>query len=408
MENDKAGIGYSDLKDSFSAGREAAQEGLSARNNRPGSMALAFCTGQHDPLACLEGIRSVLGSTPVVGGAAIGLITAEHLGYEGYQTGLALLPEDLAVSLATAGDVDRDEREAGRRLAACLNSSGVQRTRLGLLFYETIRQGPPPAPLMNVSSYLIDCLSSELRSTPDLLLGAGLIGSYSMKPGFQFLGSEIGYQSASATLLDGPFEAFFSIMHGCKPMSDYHTITRVEGPVVYEIDGRPALEVVGDLLGAREWQDNLPLMLVTLGINLGGRYEPYDEKKYINRLVVGCDQSRKSITLFEADFENGSEFRFMRRNEELMLASTEKNCRDARARLIQEGLDPFFALYIDCAGRAAGFCGANVEEADIVRKTIGKDIPLLGFYSGVEIAPLMGKSRGLDWTGVLLVMCRKK
>lgn len=408
MEQDKAGIGYSEHKDSFTAGRDAAKEGLSARNNRPGSLALAFCTGQHDPRACLEGIRSVLGSTPVAGGSAIGLITAERLGYEGCQTGLALLPEDLSVSLATAGDVDRDERETGRRLTACLNKSGIRRSRLGLLFYETIRKGPPPAPSMNVSSYLIDGLTSELQSGPELLLGAGLIGSYSMKPGFQFLGSEVGCQSASLTLLDGPFEAFSSIMHGCKPMSDYHTITRVEGPVVFEIDNRPALDVVRDLLGNREWQDNLPLLLVTLGINLGGRYEPYDEKKYINRLVVGCDEVRKSITLFEADFENGSEFRFMRRNEELMLASTEKNCRDARARLDQEGLEPFFALYIDCAGRAAGFCGANLEEADIVRKTIGKDIPLLGFYSGVEIAPLMGKSRGLDWTGVLLVMSRRK
>jgi hypothetical protein len=28
----------------------------------------------------------------------------------------------------------------------------------------------------------------------------------------------------------------------------------------------------------------------------------------------------------------------------------------------------------------------------------------LGFYSGVEIAPLMGRSRGLDWTGVLVVI----
>jgi len=28
---------------------------------------------------------------------------------------------------------------------------------------------------------------------------------------------------------------------------------------------------------------------------------------------------------------------------------------------------------------------------------------LLGFYSGVEIAPFLGRSRGLDWTGVLLL-----
>ena len=31
-------------------------------------------------------------------------------------------------------------------------------------------------------------------------------------------------------------------------------------------------------------------------------------------------------------------------------------------------------------------------------------MPLLGFYSGVEIAPFMGGSRALDWTGVLIVL----
>ena len=30
------------------------------------------------------------------------------------------------------------------------------------------------------------------------------------------------------------------------------------------------------------------------------------------------------------------------------------------------------------------------------------NVPLLGFDFGVEVAPLLGKSRGLDWTGVLL------
>ena len=30
-------------------------------------------------------------------------------------------------------------------------------------------------------------------------------------------------------------------------------------------------------------------------------------------------------------------------------------------------------------------------------------VPLIGFYSGVEIAPVNGRSRSLDWTAVLTV-----
>jgi len=34
--------------------------------------------------------------------------------------------------------------------------------------------------------------------------------------------------------------------------------------------------------------------------------------------------------------------------------------------------------------------------------------PLFGFYSGVEVAPIFRKSRGLDWTGVLMLLAKDK
>jgi hypothetical protein len=49
-----------------------------------------------------------------------------------------------------------------------------------------------------------------------------------------------------------------------------------------------------------------------------------------------------------------------------------------------------------------------VEEAAEVQKVLGeRNIPLIGFYSGVELAPLLGRTRGLDWTGVLTILARK-
>jgi small ligand-binding sensory domain FIST len=60
---------------------------------------------------------------------------------------------------------------------------------------------------------------------------------------------------------------------------------------------------------------------------------------------------------------------------------------------------PAFALYIDCAGRAARF-GTERDDAVMVQKAVGDRVPLLGIYSGVEIAPIRGRPRTLDWTGV--------
>ncbi|MFC7538361.1 FIST C-terminal domain-containing protein [Siccirubricoccus deserti] len=51
------------------------------------------------------------------------------------------------------------------------------------------------------------------------------------------------------------------------------------------------------------------------------------------------------------------------------------------------GGEPLLGLYIDCAGRGSARSGAPIEEAELVVKGLGRAVPLLGFYSGVEIAP---------------------
>ena len=408
MSGWRAGVGFADNPDSFAAGKRAAAQSLEKMDGDQSSLLLAFCAGRHDHRACFAGMRSASGQVPIIGGSAIGAITGDDLGYGGYQVGVAALPDELGFDIAAVGDLDRGEREAGRRLGRQLAGRRSPAEKLGLLFYDSVQSPPPPSPVLNVSSYLLDGFEQGLGPAPPPVIGAGLIGGFAFERGEQFCGTYVAAQQAVAALLSGDCAAHVSIMHGCRPMSDYHTITRIEGPVVYEIDGRPALDVIDDLLGGQDWQSRLPLLLVTLGVNHGEKFAPYDEKSYVSRLIIGIVPEERAIVLFEADFADGTEFQFMRRNAQLMAESAEKGCREAIAHLQQSDREPCFALYIDCAGRTASFSGADQEEAAIVQEIVGRDIPLLGFYSGVEIAPLMGRSRGLDWTGVLLILSRSK
>jgi len=401
----KAGVGFADTPDSFAAGKRAAAEALMQTGNDRSSLLLAYCTGKHDYRACFEGIRSEGGGIPVVGGPAVGIITDTHLDYGGYQVGVAALPDDLTFATAAA-DLGTDEKSAGLELGRQLAEKRNADEKLALLFYDSVKSPPPPSPVLNVSSYLLDGFERSLGENPPLIIGAGLIGNYTFERGAMFCGEQVADQRAVATLLSGQCSVHTGVMHGCKPMSDYHTITRIEGPVVYEIDGQPALTVIDDLLGSRDWQNQLPLLLVTLGVNHGEKYAPYDEASYVSRLIIGIIPEAKAIVLFEADFENGTEFQFMRRNAQLMADSAEKGCQEAMARIRERGEEPFFALYIDCAGRTASFSGSEEEEAAIIQEIVGRETPLLGLYSGVEIAPLMGRSRGLDWTGVLMILSR--
>ncbi len=117
----------------------------------------------------------------------------------------------------------------------------------------------------------------------------------------------------------------------------------------------------------------------------------------------------KGIGLFEPGLESGMEIQFMLRDSEKMLESTKRNSAALMKQIDADGSRPVFGLYIDCAGRTAAYSSTSYEEAAEIQQVLRKhDAPLIGFYSGVEIAPLLKKSRGLDWTGVLVVFAEEK
>jgi len=407
MARDRAGVGYCDEHDSIEAGRRAGRQAVERAGGGEPGLVLAFGGGAHDPRLVYEGIRSEVGQAPIVGGSTIGVITNQQLGYRGFEVGAAALPADLVYHMAAAGGLDRGGVEAGLELGRALAPRRNPEERAALLFYESVASPPPPAPVLNASSHLLDGFAQGLGKSPPAILGAGLMGGFDFSVGRQFCGHEVGEQCAAAVLLCGDCRVHSRIMHGCEPISTYHTITRVEGAVVYEIDERPALDVIDELMGDQPWRGQLPVLLLTLGVNHGDRFGPYDEESYVSRLIAGLIPEERAIVLFEADFEKGSQFQFMRRSHELMEESAERGCAEALAEVRGAGLEPFLALYVDCAGRTASFAGVEREEAEIVQRHVGDDIPLLGFYSGVEIAPLLGKSRGLDWTGVLILLSRE-
>jgi small ligand-binding sensory domain FIST len=143
-------------------------------------------------------------------------------------------------------------------------------------------------------------------------------------------------------------------------------------------------------------------LIATLGEKQGDRFAPYDENAYVNRLILTLSQARGSVTLFEPDFHRGAMVQIMSRDNNLMLESVRQGVAQSNLTVADKG--GFVNLYVDCVGRASAFSGATVEEAELVLRGVDPSLPLVGFYSGVEIAPFGGYSRPLDWTGVLTTL----
>jgi hypothetical protein len=240
------------------------------------------------------------------------------------------------------------------------------------------------------------------------IIGGGLIGDYAFSRTKQFCGSYVGNQSVVGALLSGDFKPYFRIMHGCTPKDGiYHTITKIEGPFLYEVDGKSIVDMIDNQYGNKNWRSQVPLGRLTIGVNHGEKFGDLKEENFVNRLITGILPNGEGVALFEPDLKEGTEILFMLRNTKMMIESARKNSAELLEKIIANGEKPVLGLYVDCAGRAAEVSDILTEEASKVQDAFNQySTPLFGFYSGVEVAPLFGKSRGLDWTGVLLVLAK--
>jgi len=365
-------------------------------------MALLFSTARHDQAALRGAVASVIGSdVPIYGGGAAGVITNGYFGYAGDQIAAACVWLDgVGCEVLVEGGLNEGEEETGARLGKRLSDAGVGPESPVMLFYDAFDCTGGARILM--ATWLMDGIEKGLGFLPDLT-GAGMIGNHSPVPCQQWIGDGMGAFNAIALVFSGDVRMDSVIMHGCRPATGYYTVTKAAGQVILEINGKPAITFIDELLESAVPPERYPFFL-TFGVNHGERWGEYDEDYYASRLCLGIDRDSGGIVMFEPDMVEGTEFRLMFRSFELDYMKPKID----RVFDEIEGRAPVFAVYINCAGRCSGYAGNDLEDAPVLQDAIGERVPLLGLYTGVEIASIGGRPRGLDWTGVFCVFSQSK
>lgn len=363
---------------------------------------LMFCGGKHDPLAVMTAMRQHFGDVAVAGGSAAGAIARTGSGYSGFEMVVAAFDDPLTCpALVVEGGLLAGEREAGRALGERVARESVDGSTVLLLFDSVANCSPLR---LHPASTIVEGFHDGLSERRVVLIGGGLLTDMNLSDGWVFDGTQACKHAVLALVFPPGVRASSVVLHGCRPVSMFMEITRIEGAEVYELDGRPALTVIEEMLG-------LPLggtsgqdlsLIATLGQKQGDPFAEYNENLYVNRLILAANRATQSITLFEPDFSVGTQIQIMSRDNDLMLKSVREGVGSLNAAVGDKAR--LLALYIDCAGRASARSGAAEEEAQLVVDGLIEGMPLLGFYSGVEIAPFSEYSRPLDWTGVLTVL----
>jgi hypothetical protein len=174
---------------------------------------------------------------------------------------------------------------------------------------------------------------------------------------------------------------------GWIPFGPVRKITKSEANVLFELDGKPALELYKQFLG--EQAKKLPASALLFPIYLKS------DSGHINRqtvrTILGVDEANQSMT-FAGDVPEGTNIQLMRAGHENLIEAA-KNVSDLNMKHASKEL-PTLSLVVSCVGRRL-VLGENTEnEIETVLNSLPKNTIQTGFYSYGEIAP--GKSGVCD------------
>jgi small ligand-binding sensory domain FIST len=180
-------------------------------------------------------------------------------------------------------------------------------------------------------------------------------------------------------------------------VSESFPITAVEHNVILEIDGRPAIDVLKEVL---ELPDNRPLekLSVPLLAGLGDRLCD-GRSDYVVRPFVVPDEAPRSLALPEP-LRVGQTIRFTLRDA-ISARDDMKVMLEEQTQVWKAG-PPTFGLFFNCAGRGSALYGQSGLDPELIHRRFG-ELPLLGIESTFEIAPTCGHPQVHMLTGVLLL-----
>jgi len=175
----------------------------------------------------------------------------------------------------------------------------------------------------------------------------------------------------------------FGSLGGWDPFGPERLITRSEDNVLYELDGKSALDLYRRYLG--DHAAGLPgtALLFPLAVRAP------DSEVHVVRTVLGVDDAAKSLT-FAGDVPAGWTARLMRASFERLVDGAQGAARDA---LQIAGGAPDLAVLVSCVGRKMVLKGRVEEEIEAVRDVFGDATMMTGFYSYGEISPVVQSRR---------------
>jgi hypothetical protein len=332
------------------------------------TLVLAFAAPEfrRDP-APLQQLATAFGQSVVVGCSTAGEITGTLVQDASISVAVARFTHTCLRSAAITIRGAADSYDAGQRLAQALQAPDL---RAVFVLSDGLHVNGTP---------LVDGIGNHLGA--GVAVTGGLAGDGSR---FGETWTLHGAQLADQCILAvGFYGDHVRVSHGCEGgWSDFgpeRLITRSEGNVLYELDGKPALELYRTYLGERA--QGLPGTALLFPLSVHG--EGVGQDKLV-RTILGIDEATQSLT-FAGDVPQGAMARLMRANTDKLIDSAGQAAREA-VHDTHHASDSL-VISVSCVGRRLVLGERTEEEVETVVQGAPQGAAHIGFYSYGEICP---------------------
>jgi hypothetical protein len=390
-----AGVGMSHDRNPRMAGREAAEKALKAAGIKRADFIFMFASVGYDQRTLLDAVREATGRAPLSGCSGEGIIAGAEADESNFSVAvMAISSDELRFSTAIATSLKEDSEGAGRKIARTLKGQ-VSADTLGLI---VLADGLT----FNFDRFLAG-LEGELKLDRLLpIFGGTSADNWELKRTYQYCDDQITSDGVACALLSGSARVAWSVNHGCLPIGGERRVTRCDGNVIFEIDGKPVLDVLREYLVGEEI-DNWSKAVAHLcfGFKVPQHMKDYDE--YLVRFMPARDDKAGSITI-STEVTEGTSIWMTRRDHEKIAAGIDRIADEIKATIGNQR--PKMVFQFDCCGRGKVVLREQqkLQLLETLQRKIQPDVPWMGLYTYGEIGPVGEHNCFHNYTAVVLAV----
>lgn len=378
-----AGIGSSKNKNASQAGYEATSIALKKCGCEKPDFVVAFASSIFDQKELVSGIREASKNVPMVGCTTAGEITNDGPTKNSVAV-MAIKADSIVFHTGLGADVKKSAREAGKAVAQEVQKKAEQ-------------EGEPLKAFVMFPDVLTGNGADAVRGVLDVLgehfpvVGGAPGDDFMFKKTHEYRDGEVASGAIAGVGLTGKFSMGVGVRHGWIPIGLPMKVTKSEGAVLHELDHKPAISIYEDYFGekANELREEA-LARMAITYPLGLKVPEYKEE-YLIRDPITVDE--KGAITCAAEIPEGSEVRLMIGSKEKAIEAAQYAATHLMNNFKENNTTPKLVLMFNCIAREKLFAQKANDEIRAVMDIIGPSVPLLGFYTYGEQAPLDGETR---------------